>query len=158
MIHTETTEFSWDTIAYEHREKTTDWYWALGILSVVGSGIAFLNRNFLFGFLILFGGFLVGMFASRKPDDLSVEISTHGVMINNQMMYFKDIAGFWMHRNMFGVRKLIFKTNRNFTPIISVPLPDDLRARDLQEFLIEFIPEIELQESFTDLLLERIGF
>ena len=158
MIHEETTEFSWDTVEYEHREKSTDWYWALGILTVVGSAIAFLTKNLLFGFLILMGGFLVGIFASKRPDPLSIEISTHGIMVNGKLFYFKDIAGFWMYRNMFGVRKLILKTKRNFAPIISIPIPDDIKAVDLRTFLLEFMPETELQESFTDLLLEKIGF
>lgn len=158
MIHEETTEFSWDTVEYEHRDKSADWYWALGILTVVGSAIAFLTKNLLFGFLILFGGLLVGIFASKKPDPLSIEISTHGIVINGKLFYFKDITGFWMYRNMFGVRKLVLKTKRNFAPIISIPIPDDVRAVELRTFLLKFMPETEIQESFTDLFLEKIGF
>jgi hypothetical protein len=158
MIHEETTEFSWDTVEYEHREKSTDWYWALGILVVVVSAIAFLTKNFLFGFLILFGGFLVGVFASKKPEPVSIEISTHGIVVNKKLFYFKDVAGFWIYRNMFGVRKLVLKTAQNFTPIISLPIPDDVRASELRIFLLNYIAEVELKESFTDLLLEKIGF
>jgi hypothetical protein len=158
MIHNETTEFSWDTMEYEHRDKSTDWYWALGILTVVGSAIAFLTKNILFGFLILFGGFLVGIFASKKPDPISIEISTHGIEVNKKLFYFKDIAGFWIYRNMFGVRKLILKTARNFAPMVSIPIPEDVRASELRLFLLDFLTETELQESFTDLFLEKIGF
>ncbi len=158
MLHEETIEFSWDTYEYEHREKSTDWYWALGILVVVGATIAFISKNLLFGFLILMGGFMVGLFASKKNDPLSVEVSMRGVVINGRPMNFTDIKAFWMYRNPFGIRKLVLKTNRNLAPMISLPLPDDMRAAELREFLLEHVPEQELQESFVDLLLERIGF
>lgn len=158
MIHDETIEFSWNTYEYEHREKSTDWYWALGILVVVGAVIAFITKNFLFGFLLLLGGFMIGLFAGKKNDPISIEISIRGVLLNGKVINFPDIKAFWMYRNPFGVRKLILKTNRNFAPMVSLPIPDDIRAADLREFLLLQIPEQELKESFTDLLLERIGF
>lgn len=158
MLHQETIEFSWNTFEYEHREKSTDWYWALGILVVVGAAIAFISKNFLFGFLILMGGILIGLFANKKNDPLSVEVSMRGVTINDRPVNFADIKAFWMYRNPFGIRKLVLKTNRNLAPMVSLPIPDDMRAADLHEFLLQHIPEQELQESFVDLLLERIGF
>ncbi len=158
MIHEETTEFSWDTLEYEQREKSTDWYWALGILIVIGAVIAFITKNFLFGVLILLGGFLIGLFAGKENPAISVEISTRGIQINNQLMDYTIITAFWMYRNPSGIRKLILKTKRNFTPIISIPIPDDIKATDLREFLIKMVPEQEIQESAIDILMERIGF
>jgi hypothetical protein len=158
MIHEETTEFSWDTLQYEHREKSTDWYWALGILVVLTAAIAFISKNLLFGFLILMGGFMIGIFANKKNDPITIEISSRGMIINNHVINFSDISAFWLYKNAVGIRKLIIKTNRNLSPIISLPIPDDMRAADLREFLLEYIPEQELKESFVDLLSEKIGF
>lgn len=158
MIHEETTEFSWDTLEYEHREKSTDWYWALGILIVIGAVIAFITKNFLFGVLLLIGGFLIGLFAGKKNQPISIEISLRGILINNDLIGFNKVSSFWIYRNPFGVRKLILKTSRNFAPIISIPIPDDIRATELREFLLGIVPEIEMQESIIDLIMERIGF
>ena len=158
MIHNETIEFSWDTYEYEHREKSTDWYWALGILVIVVAFIAFINQNLLFGFLVLMGGFMVGLFARQKNQPLSIEISDYGVMINNQLINYASINGFWLYQNLLGTKKLILKTTKNISPIISIPIPNDLPVVDLHTFLIKHIPEQELQESFVDLLSENIGF
>lgn len=158
MIHQETIEFSWDTLEYEHREKSTDWYWALGILVIISATIAFINKNLLFGFLILMGGFMIGIFAGKKNDPISIEISTRGIVINGKEIKFSDISAFWMYRNPFGVRKLIFKTNQNIAPMISLPIPEDMRATDIRNFLLKHVTEKELKESFVDLLSERIGF
>lgn len=158
MLHDETIEFSWDTYEYEHREKSTDWYWALGILIIIGATIAFITKNLLFGVLLLLGGFMIGIFAGKKNDPIAIEISRRGITVNKSTIEFQEITGFWLYRNPFGVRKLILKTKRNFAPMVSLPLPDDMRASDLHEFLIQYIPEQELQESFVDLLSEKIGF
>ncbi len=158
MLHEETIEFSWNTYEYEHREKSTDWYWALGILVVVGAVIAFINKNLLFGFLILLGGLMIGLFAGKENNPLEIEISQRGVRINGETIDFNSISGFWLYRTHTGVRKLILKTNRNLIPVIAIPLPDEMRATDLREFLLKFVTEQEMQESFLDLLLERIGF
>lgn len=158
MIHEETTEFSWDTLEYEHREKSADWFWALGILVVVGAAIAFISKNLLFGFLILLGGFMIGLFANKKNNPISVEISAHGITVNKNNMLFSSISAFWLYRNPFGIRKLVLKTNQNLTPIISIPLPDDINAVELRDFLIKNIPEQELKESFIDLMSEKLGF
>ena len=158
MLHEETIEFSWNTYEYEHREKSTDWYWALGILVVVGAVIAFINKNLLFGFLILLGGLMIGLFAGKENNPLEIEISQRGVRINGETIDFNSISGFWLYRTHTGVRKLILKTNRNLIPVIAIPLPDEMRATDLREFLLKFVTEQEMQVSFLDLLLERIGF
>jgi hypothetical protein len=158
MLHQDTTEFSWKMHAYEHREKSTDWYWALGIIVVVGSAIGFITGNLLFGFLILLGGILVGLLASKKQDPLSIAISVTGFSVNGSFINFQDTVAFWMYRNPFGTKKLLFKTRKNFNTLISIPISDDVTASELREFLLQYVPEQELQESFTDLLLERIGF
>lgn len=157
-IHEETIEFSWTTYEYEHREKSTDWYWALGILVVVTAAISFISKNLLFGFLILMGGFMVGLFANKKNDPISVEISARGVNVNGTALNFNDIIAFWMYRSPIGVRKLILKTNKTMAPMLSIPLPEDMRAAELREFLLTKITEQELKESFVDLVSERIGF
>ena len=113
MLHEETIEFSWNTYEYEHREKSSDWYWALGILVVIGAAIAFISKNLLFGFLILMGGLMLGLFAGKKNDPLEIEVSQRGVGINGETIDFSSIASFWMYRTPHGVRKLILKTNPN---------------------------------------------
>ena len=158
MLHEETIEFSWNTYEYEHREKSSDWYWALGILVVIGAAIAFISKNLLFGFLILMGGLMLGLFAGKKNDPLEIEVSQRGVGINGETIDFSSIASFWMYRTPHGVRKLILKTNRNLIPVVVIPLPEEMKATDLRDFLMKYIPEQELRESFIDLLLERIGF
>ena len=56
---------SWEVPAYEHRPKTSDWYWALGIIAVSGSVAAFFLGNFLFGVLILVVAYTMGRHGAK---------------------------------------------------------------------------------------------
>lgn len=158
MFPPETIEFSWSVAEYEHRKKSTDWYWALGIIIIAGTVIAFIRGNFLFGFFILLGGFLIGILATKKPDIITVEITDEAFSVNKLIIKFTEIEAFWMYRNPFGTRKLILKTKKNFNTVVSLPISEDISISELRSFLSEKIQEKELQETFTDILLERIGF
>jgi hypothetical protein len=158
MNHDDVIEFSWTTHEYEHRKKSTDWYWALGIIVIVGSVLAFITGNFLFGFLVLLGGFMVGIFATKKLDPVQVVITKGEIIINKLTIPFSSITGFWMYRNPFGTKKLLFKTTKNFHSTISIPIDEDVSTDELHTFLINYFEEQEIKESFTDIISERIGF
>lgn len=158
MNSPEVIEFSWTTTEYEHRKKSADWYWALGLIIITGSVISFIRGNLLFGFFIILGGILIGILSTKKPDPVSVEITDEIISINKLIIKFTEIESFWMYRNPFGTRKLIFKTRKNFNTIISIPISEDISTSELRSFLSEKLEEKELKETFTDLLLERIGF
>ena len=46
---------SWNVITHVHKERTNDWYWALGLVSVVGAGISLWVGDLLFAIIILVG-------------------------------------------------------------------------------------------------------
>ena len=104
------------------------------------------------------GGFMIGLFANKKNNPISIEISVRGINVNGTAFNFTDIIAFWMYRSPIGVRKLVLKTNKTMAPMLSIPLPEDMRAAELREFLLKKITEQELKESFIDLVSERIGF
>jgi uncharacterized membrane protein YwaF len=158
MNYDDVIEFSWTTKEYEHRKKSTDWYWALGIITIVGSAIAFFTSNLLLGFLIFLGGFMIGIFATKKPDSVQVVITKGEFIVNKMTIPFTSIISFWMYRNPFGTKKLILKTRKNFNTIVSIPVDEDVSANELHTFLSQYFEEQELEETFTDIISERIGF
>lgn len=158
MKNDNTIEFSWTTQEYEHRKKSTDWYWALGLVIILGSVLAFISGNFLLGFLILLGGFMIGIFATKKPDPVQVTITTETITANNLVIPFSKVTAFWMYRNPFGTKKLILKTSKNLNNTISIPIDEDVSTNELHTFLSQYFQEQELKETFTDIISERIGF
>jgi hypothetical protein len=60
-------EMVWSVITHEHRERTTDWYWALGLVAIAGAVASVFFGNTLLAIIILLGAGSIGFLAIRGP-------------------------------------------------------------------------------------------
>lgn len=158
MIHDQTKKLTWDVLEHEHRERKPDWFWGIGIATVIGVILAGLTKNFLLAFLILVSGILLIMFSLEKPKNLSVEISEEGIKINNALYRFDTIKSFWLYRSTGGRFMLSIDSSRPFLPTFKIPLAQTIDPVILRTELLKHVPEEEHKESFADQVAERIGF
>jgi hypothetical protein len=158
MLHKETITFKWDSLEFEFKEKTKKWYWISAIVIIIFIIGAILLKNYLFAFLILFGGFLMFVMSTKQPIVLPVEVSEHGVKIHDEMFPYTIIENFWIGENKNNNAVLIIKTNKKITPVISINIDPQINIIQLREYLMEFVEEKEMKEPFTDRLIEKIGF
>ncbi len=157
MIHDKTKVYDWDADATEHIEKSTDWYWALGIAVVVGSILCILSQNYLLMILLLLGGTMLGFSANDRPHHVHVEISEHGIKINGELYTFKKIQSFWMYKDHRDREQLLIMTGTAFVPQRIVSLPDDVPATDVRDYLLAFIEEKETHPSAIDTIAQTLG-
>jgi len=68
----------WQGYEYDHQEKTSDWFWVLGIVALSSAATAIIFKNILFALLILIGAFTVALFAAKKPNLTHFEINRRG--------------------------------------------------------------------------------
>ncbi|MEI6316473.1 MAG: hypothetical protein WCO65_01960 [bacterium] len=148
---------SWQIEEYSHREKTPDWYWALGIVAITGAIIAIMHHDVLFGIIIILGGFIMGYYAAREPDIIDVSINQDGITFNNHLFLFEKIKGFAVEEHTMG-NKLLIETSRAVAPLISIPLPETLDTEGLHELLKTKIKEKDLHEPTAHRIIEHIGF
>ncbi len=148
---------SWQVEEYSHREKSTDWYWALGIIAITGAAISIIYGNVMFAILIVIGSILLGYFAVKEPEILLVEISEDGINVNNIFYPFTKIKGFAVEEHPLG-SKLILETSRTIVPVISIPLPDDLDPEALESLLETRLVKKHLEEPTSHRIMEQIGF
>lgn len=158
MLHKESTEFAWESPEFEFKEKTKHWYWIVGIVALLFIVLAIISKNYLFGFLILVGGFLMFSLATKEPMILDVEISQHGIKVHDDMYPYNVISAFWIAENNKKEAILLFASNRRIAPIISVVIEPHINIMQLREYLIEFVEEVEMKEPLTDKIIDRIGF
>ncbi len=158
MLHKESIAFIWDTPEFEFKEKTKAWYWGLGVVALILIVVSILLKNYLFGFLILVGSFLMIILSKKEPITYLVEISKRGIKIHNEMYPYQVIESFWIGKNDKEEPLLLIKTNKKITPIISTKINPEINIVELREFLLDFIEEEEIQEPFTDKFIEKIGF
>src|SRR3989339_740914 len=87
---------SWETIEYLHREKTNDWYWIVGIITVSVALIAIILNNVIFAILIIVSSFTLSLFASKKPEIITIEIGETGITVGKNNYPYKELESFWI--------------------------------------------------------------
>jgi len=147
---------SWDTIEYLHKEKTSDWYWIVGIITISVALISIILNNVVFAILIIVASFTLSLFASKKPEIITVNIDRFGVTVGKNKYQYKELESFWVETRDAYPRVLV-KSKKIFMPFISL-LIEDVEPETIQETLSKYLPEEEHTEPFLEKLLLYFGF
>ncbi len=158
MLHRETIEYAWEAPEFEFKEKNKYWYWFVGIIALFLIGVAIYFENYLFGFLILIGGFLMFRLSNKEPLILHIEASDHGVKIDEEFFPYNEIHAFWIGENKNNEPILLIATNKPITPIISVRIHPEIELMEMREYLLQFIDEHKIKEPLTNQVIDKIGF
>ena len=149
----------WQGYEYEHQERGSDWFWALGIVGITGAITALILENVLLAILILIATGVVALFALRHPNVAHFEISERGIAIDNTLFFYHTLESFWVEDRYEELPpKLIVKSQKVLMPFIIVPLHEELRPEDVRDFLLDHLHEEEHQEPFSERLMNIIGF
>lgn len=149
---------SWEAAEYEQRERTPDWFWALGIVTISGAITAVLLKDFLFAVVILLAGFSIALLAVRQPALHRFELNERGVKIGSRLYPYSTLKSFWVEdRHDHLAPKLLITSKKPFVPHISIPL-GSANPRDVRNFLLHHIEEEEQRESLAHHILEWFGF
>ncbi len=146
----------WQTFEYSHWEKSSDWFWLVGLVAFLGIILSIVFKNFLLAIIILIGGFSSMMYGSRKPESIGCEINPRGIKIKDLMFPMSNLESFSL-REEFEPHTLYLKTKKLFSPKIAIPL-NEVEPEIIRKFLSVYLPEEEHQESLLELIAERFGF
>ena len=146
----------WSAPEYEHKDKGTDWYFALGIIAISASVASFLLNNILFSILILIGAITLAMYGVRKPSILNIEINDRGILVNKTLYPFNTLKAFWVEENTTPP-KLIIQSEKTFMPYLILSL-ENTNTDKVRIFLLEHIKEKELSEPLSQKIMEYLGF
>lgn len=151
--------FIWEAHEYVFQEKTSDWYWAVGIVVVSVAVLVIIFGNLLLALLILLSGFVLALFASKKPDLVRFEVSKKGIMIDKTLYPYGTLDSFWVEDNdHLGFHsKLLIKSQKVVMPLIVIPL-EGTNPEEVRDFLLDHLLEEHHSESIGKHILERLGF
>lgn len=157
MVHKLTKIAEWDAPEFIFRKKTNDWYWALGIILIIGIVIAVLDKNFLIGVFIVLAITLIYFLGQKQPGIVHFEISDQGVRFDTNFFPYHNIDSFWIE-DQAEQWKLVFQVRKSITPILTVPIPEDINPSEVRDVLVHYLPEQEQQEPWAHRVSEQIGF
>jgi len=152
----------WTALEYEEKDRSPDWFWALGIIVATSSIAAIIFGNYFFAALLVLSGVLLGFFAIKKPDIITYELNPKGLKIRNRLYPYGNIKSFWVQLDTSGetsLKPILFiHSERAFMPILSIPI-DETIATDIHSIMLsQNIAEVEMKEHPSDKIMEALGF
>lgn len=148
----------WSAQEYHHYERSTDWYWGVGLVTlVIGIGAIFFG-NILFAILILLGMFVLILYTFIQPHDAQFVLTSRGLEIDGELFRYQTLTSFWIDDIDPRVpAKLLLKTQRSMMPVLIIPLVD-VDVELVHHFLLTKLPEVEDAEPLSHRLFELVGF
>ena len=149
-------KIEWSALEYEEKERSVDWFWALGIIVVAGSITSLIYGNYFFAILLILSGILLGFFAIKKPEMVSYELNKKGLKIKTRLFPYESMKSFFVQTTPKPM--LFVKSSRMFMPILSMPIEDNL-AEDIRSVMLSNnVQEEEMKEGPSERIMERLGF
>lgn len=147
----------WDAHEYEHKERGSDWFWAVGIISFSVAIVSVIFGNIIFGILILTSVFALALFINRHPDTVHVIVDERGITRGNIRYPYSSLHSYWLDTD-HPHPKIILRSDKAFIPLIIVPIGKEVDAEELDLTLAQFLTEKYHSMPFVESLLEYLGF
>lgn len=156
MDETNIERIEWQATEYNHKERGADWFWTIGLVTLVVCITAIWFHNYVFALFVLISGGSLILFTLRHPQVMTFSIDKEGLSIGKDLHTWNKIKGFRVKDD--GINpKLLVMTSRHFLPIYTIPLSLELVA-SIKEVLLRIIPEMQIEESGSMIFMEKLGF
>ncbi|HJN62981.1 MAG TPA: hypothetical protein QGH03_01995 [Candidatus Paceibacterota bacterium] len=150
-------EIHWEEYEYDFSEKSTDWFWALGIVAISIAVTAVILNNFLFAILILVGAFALAIYAVREPNLVIYEVNQRGVVVEDKLYLYNSLDSFWIDYTD-EKPKLLISSKKMLMPHIVIPIGDDVDTNHLRDYLLDYVDEEEQGGSLSTIIMKYLGF
>ncbi|MEK7147997.1 MAG: hypothetical protein AAB758_01740, partial [Patescibacteria group bacterium] len=145
----------WDAHEYEHKERSSDWFWAVGIISISISIASIIFGNIIFAILILLSAFSLALFINRPPENVHVVITERGITKDKIHYPYSTLDSYWLDSD-HPHPKILLRSEKMFMPIIRIPI-GDTDPVELDELLAQFLPEKYHSLPLVEKILEYLG-
>ncbi len=150
-------EVTWEAPEHHHVEKNGDWFWILGILTIIATVTAFFLGNTLFALLLLIAGVTTGLVANREPDIIPFAVNNRGIRVADTLYPYSTLECFYLDEEHERGPQLLARSTKLFMPLIIMPIPAEY-IEEIETILEPRLPEEHLEEPLANKLLEIFGF
>jgi hypothetical protein len=148
---------SWSALEFEAKDRHPDWVWYAGLVALIIAIISFFVQNPFFGIFSIIAGAVVIIHAYRAPKMLTITVAGDGIRINEELIDYKRVRQFWLDETD-KTDKLLLLVRGSFIPMLSLPL-EGVTADAVRTALRAYaIPEVEMRESHSIKIFDRLGF
>lgn len=149
-------KIQWEAYEYNHKEKGSDWFWAVGIMAFSLAAAAIIFNNVIFGIFIILSAFTLCLFAARKPAIINIEINAKGIIVDKRIYLYNALDKFYVSEDNHG-NVIILKSKKSVLPYVIVPA-GEIDPEEIKDFLLKYLDEEEMSIPLTDTIMEYLGF
>ena len=146
---------SWQVTTHEHKERSADWYWALGLLALAGAALSVFFGDVLLAIILVIGAGSIGVLAARGPREHAVRVDSRGLSLDGTLYRYPAVQSFWVEPGE--VPRLLVTTNGIFSPQLIVPLDNATRGANVRALLRKYAEEEEQAPHLGEHLAELFG-
>ncbi|HEY4500765.1 MAG TPA: hypothetical protein VJI70_00640 [Candidatus Paceibacterota bacterium] len=149
----------WEGREYDHNPKSTDWYWALGIIAVAGTIASVLFGNYLLSALIVIAAVALSLHAAKEPPLHHFRLTDQGIFIGDELHRFERMESFSVLEDVKGELPpmISIKTESWLSPHLIIPL-EGVDADAVYAYFLQHVDEGEHHHTFVDLVAAWLGF
>lgn len=148
---------AWEATAHSHVEKSSDWFWALGILAVSAGAASLFFGNFLLTILILLAASIVAIVAKKEPPITEFAVTVRGLRVGDNLYPYSTLEAYYIDEDDPNGPQLLARSNKLFMHLIVMPLPVE-HIEDIEDILETRLPEEFMEEPLGTKILEIFGF
>lgn len=141
--------------SHEHKDRSNDWYWTLGLLAIGGAGISVFLGNVLLAVIIIVGAGSLWTLAVRGPRLHGVKIDQRGVSMDGTLYTFASIDSFWVEESE--APRLLLSTKGILHPQLVIDLETPERGVEVRTHLRRFVKEEEQEPHLGERLADIFG-
>ncbi len=145
----------WSGYEYEFREKSPDWYWALGIVALAAAITAAIAGNALLAALIIVAAFTMALFATKRPTHTEFVLNDRGLVIGVKLYPYETLESYWIY-GPEEKEELIVKSQKPLMPLILIPL-EGVSATEVEKRLSLKLTKEEHVEPLSHRVMEFFG-
>ncbi len=150
---------SWQTYEFAHQPKTSDWYWAVGIVTVAAVVATIFFSNIILAVLIIVASMSLLLHANKPPRLIEYHLTSRGLIVDKHLYPLVTIDSFWIDEYKNGVAKLILKSSKKMMPYIIAPLVPEVTPDEVRYFFFHHaVDEVEHHEPVSQQIMEYLGF
>lgn len=149
----------WEGREYDHTPKSSDWYWALGIIAGAGTIAAILFSNYLLAVMIGVAAASLALHAAKKPPLHRFRLVEQGIVIGDELHPFKRMISFCLLEDTEGTLPpmISIKTESWLSPHLVIPL-EGVDVDVVYSYFLHHVDEDAHHHTFVDLVAAWLGF
>ncbi len=138
-------------------ERSRASYWLAVVLFGIAALALVFGRDIVLTILLSLCGILLIVFRRQPLSEVEFEVSPLRVTVGTKRYPYEQIKSFWIqYEPEYEIRELSLLLHRWYQPYVKIQLGDQDPVQ-VRAILLQFIPEVEHEETFLHTFMRSLG-